>query len=46
MTEADRATTHYPYDPRQAEQLMTEAGFRKGANGLHTDWNIHEWELR
>jgi peptide/nickel transport system substrate-binding protein len=29
-----RAMTHYPYDPRRAEALMTEAGFSKDRDGL------------
>jgi peptide/nickel transport system substrate-binding protein len=32
--EVDRAVTKYPYDPRQSEMLMNEAGLRKGADGL------------
>jgi peptide/nickel transport system substrate-binding protein len=31
--EIDRAITKYPYDPRQSERLMNEAGFTKGADG-------------
>jgi len=29
----DKAMTHYAYDPRLTEQLMTEAGFTKDAQG-------------
>jgi peptide/nickel transport system substrate-binding protein len=29
-----RAMVHYPYDPRRAEALMTEAGFMKDREGL------------
>jgi peptide/nickel transport system substrate-binding protein len=29
----ERAIAHYPYDPRQAEQLMGEAGFAKDSGG-------------
>jgi peptide/nickel transport system substrate-binding protein len=32
--ELDQAVAHYPYDPRRTEQLMTEAGFAKGADGV------------
>jgi peptide/nickel transport system substrate-binding protein len=32
--ELDRAMTHYPYDPRRTEQLMTEAGFGKDRDVL------------
>lgn len=32
--EIDRAISKYPYDPRRTEQLMNEAGFTKGADGL------------
>jgi len=31
----DAAITKYPYDPRRAEQLMNEAGFTKGADGMY-----------
>jgi peptide/nickel transport system substrate-binding protein len=31
----NRAITKYPYDPRRTEQLMAEAGFRKGADGAY-----------
>src|SRR5581483_11119379 len=30
----DQAVAHYPYDPRRVEQLMTEAGFAKGSDGV------------
>lgn len=30
----ERAMVKYPYDPRRAEQLMGEAGFRKGPDGV------------
>lgn len=30
----DRAIIKYPYDPRSGEQLMSEAGFRKGVDGV------------
>jgi len=30
----DQAAAHYPYDPKKTEQLMTEAGFAKGADGV------------
>jgi peptide/nickel transport system substrate-binding protein len=29
-----RAVPHYPYDPRRAEQLMAEAGFSRGGDGV------------
>ena len=32
----DRAITKYPYDLRRSEQLMNEAGFTKGADGMYT----------
>ena len=32
----DRAITKYPYDVRRSEQLMAEAGFRKGTDGVYT----------
>jgi peptide/nickel transport system substrate-binding protein len=30
----DRAVVKYPYDPRRAEQLMGEAGFTRGPDGI------------
>jgi len=30
----DKAVSHYPFDPRKTEQLMTEAGFAKGSDGV------------
>jgi peptide/nickel transport system substrate-binding protein len=30
------ATVKHPYDPRRSEQLMTEAGYTKGADGFFT----------
>jgi len=32
----DRAITKYPYDLRRSEQLVAEAGFVRGADGLYT----------
>jgi peptide/nickel transport system substrate-binding protein len=32
--EIDRVIRKYPYDPRQAQQLMEEAGYVKGADGF------------
>ena len=32
--ELDRALTKYPYDPRRSEQLMADAGFPKGRDGV------------
>ncbi len=32
---ADRAAVKYPYDPRRAEQLFTDAGFTKGSDGWY-----------
>lgn len=34
--EAEQAVVKYPYDPRTSEQLMTDAGFVKGSDGLYT----------
>lgn len=31
----DRASVKYPYDPRRAEQLMNDAGFTRGADGVY-----------
>jgi peptide/nickel transport system substrate-binding protein len=35
FAEADRTITKHPYDQRLAEQLLTEAGLRKGADGFY-----------
>jgi peptide/nickel transport system substrate-binding protein len=35
--EVDRTITKYAYDPRRAEQLMAEAGFRKDRENLFTN---------
>jgi peptide/nickel transport system substrate-binding protein len=32
--EIERAVVKYPYDPRRAEQLMQEAGYRKDRDGI------------
>ncbi|HZT05390.1 MAG TPA: ABC transporter substrate-binding protein [Chloroflexota bacterium] len=32
----DRAITKHTYDPRAAEQLLEDAGFRRGADGIYT----------
>src|SRR5207249_3483239 len=32
---ADRAVTKYPYHPRRGEQLMNEAGYARGADGVY-----------
>ena len=32
--EIERVITKYPYDPRRTEQLMQEAGFARGADGI------------
>lgn len=33
--QVDQSITKYPYDLRRAEQLMTEAGYRKGTDGTY-----------
>jgi peptide/nickel transport system substrate-binding protein len=35
--DVERAVTKYPYDPRRTEQLMAEAGYTKGRDGLFVD---------
>jgi peptide/nickel transport system substrate-binding protein len=35
FAELDRNAVKYPYDLRRMEQLLTEAGFRKGADGFY-----------
>ncbi|HEY3118540.1 MAG TPA: peptide ABC transporter substrate-binding protein [Chloroflexota bacterium] len=37
FSDVDRGVTHYPYDLRRAEQLMTEAGFTRDRDGLFAD---------
>jgi peptide/nickel transport system substrate-binding protein len=32
----DRAAVKYPYDPGRSEQLMLEAGYARGADGVYT----------
>ena len=34
FAEADRVITKYPYDPRRTEQLLQEAGMRRGRDGV------------
>jgi peptide/nickel transport system substrate-binding protein len=45
----DQAAAHYPYDQRKTEQLMTEAGFAKGSDGVWTSptprWGRMSMEL-
>src|SRR4029434_3055927 len=36
FADLDRSVRKYPYDLRQTEQLMGEAGYRKGSNGVYT----------
>ena len=36
----NRSLTPYPYDPRQAERLLDEAGFRRGANGVRFELTL------
>ena len=33
---AERGTVKYPFDPRRSDQLMNEAGFSRGADGVYT----------
>jgi peptide/nickel transport system substrate-binding protein len=35
FAQTDKTTTKYPFDPRMAEQLMADAGFRKGPDGVY-----------
>lgn len=35
--EVDRAITKYPYDPARTEQLMSEAGYARGRDGVFVD---------
>lgn len=34
--DVDRAVTKYPFEPRKTEQLMADAGFTKGSDGVWT----------
>ncbi len=34
--QVEKTITHYPYDPRRAEQLMSEAGYTRGSDGFFT----------
>jgi peptide/nickel transport system substrate-binding protein len=38
----DRTIVKYPFDLRQTDQIMTEAGFRKGADGIWTGGDTGE----
>ncbi len=35
FAELERGIVRYPYDPRRADELMAEAGFRKGSDGSY-----------
>jgi peptide/nickel transport system substrate-binding protein len=35
--QVERATVHYPYDPRRSEQLMNDAGFTRDRDGFFAD---------
>jgi peptide/nickel transport system substrate-binding protein len=35
--DVDRAAAHYPFDPRRAAQLLTEAGLNKDSSGFFAD---------
>jgi peptide/nickel transport system substrate-binding protein len=37
--DVDRAVAHYPFDPRRAAQLLTEAGFTRDTSGAFLDPN-------
>jgi peptide/nickel transport system substrate-binding protein len=37
FAEADRVLTHYPYDPRRAQQLLEEAGLTRGSDGFYAN---------
>ena len=44
FAEVDRAIAKYAYDPRIAEQLMADAGLRKGSDGVYvsaTEGRLH-----
>jgi peptide/nickel transport system substrate-binding protein len=36
----NRSLTPYPYDPRMAERLLDEAGYRRGANGVRFELTL------
>jgi peptide/nickel transport system substrate-binding protein len=37
FADLDRAVVKYPYDPLRTEQLMSEAGFSRGQDGVYID---------
>lgn len=37
FADVDRAMAKYAYDPRRTEQLLTEAGFSRGSDGVFVD---------
>lgn len=39
FAQLDKTVAHFPYDPRKSEQLMLEAGFTKGSDGVFTHAN-------
>jgi peptide/nickel transport system substrate-binding protein len=45
ITEGNRVATHYAFDERVAAQLMTEAGFSKGRDGIFTAPNGDHFPL-
>ena len=47
FAEVERAATKYPFDLRRSEQLMAEAGYRRGADGMYvgTRGNVFTSEL-
>lgn len=36
VAEVDKVIVHYPFDLRRAEDLLAEAGFRRGSDGVQT----------
>jgi peptide/nickel transport system substrate-binding protein len=36
FAEVERTVSKYPYDPRRTEELLTDAGFRKGGDSIWT----------
>jgi peptide/nickel transport system substrate-binding protein len=50
FADTERLSMKYPFDPRMADQNMTQAGFTKGPDGVYTSpqfgkFNIELWTL-
>ncbi len=41
FADIERVIRHYPYDPRESERLMAEAGFTRGGDGMFASGGEH-----